>query len=54
MLCCLENLIEASQKGDVAEVQRLILAGADLDATDDRLNTPLINAAAFGHLNVTR
>ena len=49
-----KDLLVAASEGDVTEASRLIEAGADVDATDSRGNTPLVLAAAAGHVSVLR
>jgi ankyrin repeat protein len=48
------NLIRASDRGDLAEVTRLLEAGASVHARDERGRTPLIAAAYGNHLDVAR
>jgi ankyrin repeat protein len=49
------NLVEAASAGDLAVVNRLLSAGADVNARESvqfRYSTPLIAAALAGHLQV--
>ncbi|KAG2484919.1 hypothetical protein HYH03_016305 [Edaphochlamys debaryana] len=43
------TLHAAAARGDVAELRRLLAAGADVDARDQAGATPLYSAAAHGH-----
>lgn len=43
------QLIKASAYGDLEEVQNLLKAGANIDATDIQLMTPLAHAVRNGH-----
>ena len=47
-------LFVAADRGDAAEVGRLIEAGADVEATGDRYSTPLLQAAMKGNAEVIR
>ena len=49
-----EDLIAAAKAGDVAEVQLLIDAGADVNAQNSLGWTALMWSAANGHANVTQ
>ena len=49
-----DELIAAAEQGDVAAVERLLAAGADVEATDMMGRTPLIAAAYENHLEVAR
>ena len=49
-----DELIAAAEQGDVAAVERLLAAGADIEATDMMGRTPLIAAAYENHLEVAR
>jgi uncharacterized protein len=46
------GLFRAAMQGDVAEVKRLIAAGADIESRNRWDHTPLMLAAARGHLEV--
>jgi len=46
------QLIEAAKKGDKAEVERLLKAGADVDAKDHYGMTALMEASEKGHKEV--
>ena len=48
------DLLVAVREDDVDAVKRLLQQGADINATDDTGNTPLINAARYGHLAIVR
>ena len=48
------TLFEAAGAGDLAGVQRHLQQGADVNARDDKLWTPLMFAAAGSHLDVVR
>lgn len=48
------SLVEAAELGDLKTVHRLILEGADLEARDVKDATPLMRAAANGHLPVMK
>ncbi len=43
-----------AQRGDVAEIERLIQAGTDVNAHDQRTITPLQYAVIRGHTEATR
>src|SRR5512140_1221101 len=43
-----------AQRGDVAEIKRLIQAGADVNAHDQRTTTPLQYTVIGGHTEATR
>ena len=47
-------LLHASGHGDIAEVNRLIAAEADVNAADNNSNTPLHLAAFGGHAEVAK
>ena len=47
-------LLQAAEKGDVVEVSTLLEHGVFPDAKDDESNTPLIQAATFGHVDVVQ
>jgi tetratricopeptide (TPR) repeat protein len=47
-------LMEAAFKGDLAELKRLLSAGADVNVKDDDLSTPLMVAASQGHTAIVR
>ena len=49
-----DALVEASVRGDLAEVQRLVEEGADVNAWDRYGKFPLIRAAAGCHLSVVK
>src|SRR5438874_4853463 len=49
-----EALFAAAKKGDVAETERLLAAGADVNAHTDYGVTALFYAAEKGHLEVVR
>lgn len=44
------TLLEAAQRGDTGALAAMVDAGADLNGTDDGGRTPLMHAAAGGHL----
>ncbi|MCH7870031.1 MAG: ankyrin repeat domain-containing protein [Myxococcales bacterium] len=46
------SLARSAKKGDLAKVEALIAAGADLDKPDSRGNTPIYHAASKGHADV--
>ena len=47
-------LHDASAKGDVAEVKRLLSAGTNVNARDEYGGTPLNKAIHNGHLEVVK
>ena len=47
-------LLAAAKKGDAAQVQRLIIAGADVNAPDMQGLTPLYYASIDGHADCVR
>ena len=47
-------LHDAAESGDLAEVQRLVDGGANIEATDERGRTPLHWAAVKGHEEMAR
>jgi ankyrin repeat protein len=47
-------LMRASQRGDGAEVNALIQAGADVNARDNSGMTPLLKATNGGHIEILR
>src|SRR5258705_9450021 len=47
-------LIKAIQRGDVAEVQVVLSGDVDVNATTPYGTTPLMSAAAYGHLEIVR
>src|SRR6267143_696693 len=47
-------LMKAIQRGDVAEVQVVLSGDVDVNATTPHGTTPLMSAAAFGHLEIVR
>jgi len=49
-----KSLHQAAEKGDVEEVKRLIARGADVNALDELLNTPLCKAAGLGNMEVVK
>ena len=49
-----EKLFDAVKSGDLAEVERLLNAGADIEARDRWGNTPLHYACINGHTEVAR
>ncbi len=49
-----QDLIEASRRGDAARVDRLIRAGADINAVDAEGWTPYLAAAAEGNWQVMK
>ena len=49
-----EQLLAATRKGDLAEVRRLLDAGADVNARTRYDSTPLFFAADRGHVEVAR
>lgn len=48
------GLIEAAGRGDLAAVNRLIAAGADLEQRDGKRQTPLLLAVAGNHVAVAK
>ena len=48
------ELIRAIKRGDIAEVERLIHAGANLNCTDTQQWTPLFHAASTGRTDIMR
>ena len=48
------TLFEAAEAGDLTGVQRHLQQGADVNARDDKLWTPLMFAASGSHLDVVR
>ena len=49
-----DSLFEASSRGDLAAVQRLVLGGADVNASESMGNLPLTRAALHCHLPVVK
>jgi ankyrin repeat protein len=49
-----EKLLEASKKGDVEKVKKLLKEGADVNAKDKYDMTPLHSAARNGHIEVVK
>jgi len=47
-------LRSAANRGNLAEVKRLVVQGADIHATDDDGWTPLNGAARYGHLGTVQ
>jgi len=47
-------LIRAAEAGDIAEMKRLLLAGADIDASDAEGWTPYLAASSMGRLEAMR
>ncbi len=45
-------LLAASEKGDLARVERLLASGAEIGARNSEDQTPLMLASAEGHVNV--
>jgi len=54
--CCEQTtaLVAASERGDVAEVESLVAAGAELNAANRAGKTALVAACAAGHVDVAR
>jgi hypothetical protein len=48
------NLHDAAENGDVAEVRRLVAAGAEVEALGEHGARPLHVAAGYGHVEVMR
>ena len=48
------QLIRASERGQTAEIYRLIKAGADVNAHDPEGWTPYLAASSMGHLEAMR
>ena len=48
------RLIQAAEAGDMAEVQRLLRRGAEVDARDDCRWTAMMKAAGNGHSAIVR
>lgn len=49
-----QGLMAAVAKGDLIEIERVIIAGAKLETRDDNGRTPLLVAAHLGHHEVAR
>jgi ankyrin repeat protein len=49
-----QELIQASRKGDAQKVEKLIQAGADINATDSAGWTPYLAASTEGNWDVMR
>ena len=54
--CCEQTtaLVAASERGDVAEVESLVAAGAELNAANSAGKTALVAACTAGHVDVAR
>jgi ankyrin repeat protein len=49
-----QKLISAAERGDLSTIQRLIAAGAELDAQDERGRTAAVAATYAGHVEAVR
>lgn len=47
-------LVEAAEKGNTSEVEKLILAGADINATNKSGFTPYMAASTNGHFETMK
>ena len=49
-----QSLISAAERGDTADIQRLLAEGADINAQDDRGRTPALAATHAGQTDAVR
>jgi ankyrin repeat protein len=48
------QLVQAAEKGDTPEVERLLESGADIESTDSAGWTPYLAASVNGHLTTLK